>query len=207
MDPDNFQQAWQAQSSQSRLTVNAELLLKEVVRNRKTFAAIILRRDMMEIGVGVLLIPIWFYMGAKLSLPWTWYLEVPALVFTVGFMLVDRWRHTRQPPERGEPLRQCVASSLAQVEHQIWLLRNIFWWYILPSALAMSAFFVHVAWMTRSGGWRTAAIMAQVVAISGGILVFVYWLNQYAVRTELEPRRRELESLLASFQDETPASQ
>jgi hypothetical protein len=204
MDPDNFQQAWQAQASPSRMTINVGLVLKEVQRNQRVFSAIILRRDITEIGVGLLLIPVWFYMGANLSLPWTWYLEVPALIFTVGFMLVDRLRHSRRPPEPGEPLRECVANSLAQVEHQIWLLRNIFWWYILPSALAMLAFFVQVAWMTRAGGWRTASIMAQVVAISGGILVFVYWLNQVAVRTELEPRRQELQSLLSSLQDETP---
>jgi hypothetical protein len=207
MDPDNFQQAWQAQASPSRMTINVDLVLQEVRRNQQTFATIILRRDIIEIGVGILLIPVWFYMGSKLSLPWTWYLEVPALVFTVGFMLADRLRHKRQPPEPGQPLRQCVADSLAQVEHQIWLLRNIFWWYILPSALAMLAFFVQVAWMSRSGGWRTAAIMAQVVAISGSTLVFVYWLNQRAVRTELEPRRQELQSLLTSLQDEQPESE
>ena len=147
MDPDNFQQAWQAQASPSQMTINVDLVLQEVRRNQQTFAAIILRRDIIEIGVGILLIPVWFYMGSKLSLPWTWYLEVPALVFTVGFMLADRLRHKRQPPEPGQPLRQCVADSLAQVEHQIWLLRNIFWWYILPSALAMLAFFAQVAWM------------------------------------------------------------
>jgi hypothetical protein len=124
---------------------------------------------------------------------------VPALIFTVGFMLVDRLRHRRQPPEPDEPLRQCVADSLAQVEHQIWLLKNIFWWYILPSALAMLAFFTQLNWL--AGGWRTGLVMAQVVVV--GTLVFVYWLNQVAVRTELEPRRRELQSLLTSLQDET----
>jgi len=37
------------------------------------------------------------------------------------------------------------------------------------------------------------------------ILAYVYRLNQTAVRTELVPRRQELEALLMSLRDETPA--
>ena len=37
MNPDDFKQAWQAQSSQTRLTIDAELLLKEVRRNQRRF--------------------------------------------------------------------------------------------------------------------------------------------------------------------------
>jgi len=206
MNPDNFQQAWQTQSSQTRLTIDAELLLKEVRRNQRQFTATIFWRDVREVGTALLLVPLWFYLGVKLSLPWTWYLTVPALVWIAGFMLADRMRHKRQPPASGEPLRQRVESSLAQVEHQIWLLRNVFWWYLLPLALPILAFFGQIAWLVRSGGWWTALAVSMVVAF--GVIVFagVYWLNQYAVRSELEPRRQELEALLMSLDDETPAA-
>lgn len=78
---------------------------------------------------------------------------VPVLVWIAAFMLADRMRHKRQPPALGEPLRQRVESSLTQVEHQIWLLRNVLWWYLLPPALSILAFFGQVAWQARSGGW------------------------------------------------------
>ena len=32
---------------------------------------------------------------------------------------------------------------------------------------------------------------------------FIYWLNQYAVRIQLEPRREELLALVTSLGDET----
>ena len=32
MEPDKYQQAWQAHSSQTRVTIDADLLLKEVQR-------------------------------------------------------------------------------------------------------------------------------------------------------------------------------
>ncbi len=204
MNPDDFKQAWQTQSSRTRLTIDAELLLKEVQHNQQHFTAMVFWRDVREVGVALLLVPVWFYLGAKQSLPWTWYLTVPALLWVAGYMLVDRVRHNRQQPEPGEPLRQCVQRSLAQVEHQIRLLRNVFWWALLPLILAMLAFIGQVAWQERSGGWWMALALSEVVALVVIVFVGVYWLNQYGVRCGLEPRRRELETLLMSLQDETP---
>ena len=195
MNPDNFQQAWQSQS-QTRLTNDAELLLKEVRRNQQYFTAMIFWRDVREVGTTLLMVPLWLYLGVKISLPWTWYLTVPVLVWVAGFMLADRMSHKRQPPGPGEPLRQRVQSSLAQVEHQIWLLRNIVWWYLLPLALSILAFFGQVAWQVRSGGWLVALVVAGVVVIGVIILAGVYRLNQSTVRTELMPRRQELEACL-----------
>ncbi len=203
MDPDDIKQTWRAQSSQTRLTIDAELLLKEVRRNQRYFSAMIFWRDVREVGTALLMVPLWFYLGVKLSLPWTWYLGVPALIWVAGYMLVDRMRHNRQPPEPGEPLRRCVESSMAQVEHQIWLLRNILWWYLLPPSLAALAFFGQAAWQVRAGGWLMALVILALLSMVMTIFFYVYRLNQDAVRSELVPRRQELEALLMSLKDET----
>lgn len=205
MNPDHLRPTWQSQTSQTRLTVDAQLLLKEVRRNQWHFAVTIFWRDVREVGISLVMVLLWFYLGIWLSLPWTWYLTVPALVWIAGYMLADRIRHKRQPPEPGEPLRDCVESSLAQVEHQIWLLRNVFWWYLLPLALSMLAFLAQVAWEGRAGGWLAALAIAPVVVVVVIVFACVYWLNQFAVRSALEPRRQELEALLTSLKDETPA--
>ena len=204
MNPDDFQQAWQRETSQTHLMIDAELLLKEVRRSQAYFTAMIFWRDVREVGVCLLLVPLWLYLGVKHSSPWTWYLAVPALLWIAGYMLADRMRHGRQPPDPGEPLRRCVESSLAQVEHQIGLLRQMLWWYLLPLALSFLAVFGQVAWQERSGGWWTALAGSGVISVGGLVLAGIYWLNQYAVRSELEPRRRELETLLMSLGDETP---
>jgi hypothetical protein len=44
MNPDTYQQAWQAQSSRTRVTVDAERLLKEVQRSQAQFQATIYSR-------------------------------------------------------------------------------------------------------------------------------------------------------------------
>jgi hypothetical protein len=206
MNPDNFKQTWKTQSSQTRLTIDADLLLKVVRRNQRNFAATIFWRDVREVGISLLMVPLWIYLGVKHSSPWTWYLTVPALLWIAGYMLADRMRHKRQTPEPGEPLRQRVETSLAQVEHQIWLLRNVIWWYLLPLAISILAFVGQVTWQARAGGWWTALAMTGMVTVVVIVFAGVYWLNQYAVRSELGPRRQELEALLMSLNDETPAA-
>src|SRR4051812_19169336 len=141
------------------------------------------------------MVPLWVYLGAALALPWTWYLMVPTLLWYPGFLLADRRRHPQRPPDPGESLVRCVDGSVAQVEHQIWLLRNVGWWGLLPFAVPALAFFGHVYWLA-GGGWAAAVAMSGVGAVVGLILVWVYRLNQAAVRNELEPRRRELRALL-----------
>lgn len=204
MAPDKFQQAWQAQSSQTRLTIDADLLLKEVQRSRLNFRSTIFYRDFIEVGVALLLIPIWFVLGAVASSPWTWYLTVPVLIWMAGFMLVYRLSHKQKPSEPDESLMLCVQRSLTEVEDQIWLLNNIFWWYLLPPSISILVFFGHVSWLSRSGGWLPALI--SFLMLAGFLLVIyssIYFLNQRAVRMQLEPRRQELLTLITSLGDET----
>jgi hypothetical protein len=202
MDPDKYQQAWQAHASHTRVTIDADLLRTEVQRAERNFRATIFLRDFREIGIALLLLPLWFYLGDRWSSPWTWYLTVPVLVWMAGFMLVYRMRHKQKPSQPDEPLVQCVERSLTAVEDQIWLLRNIFWWYLLPPSVSLLAFFAHVTWLL-SKDWLDGLGHAGPFVVVFAVYVFIYWLNQYTVRTQLGPRRQELLALLASLGDET----
>ncbi|HEX5244754.1 MAG TPA: hypothetical protein VFW23_15935 [Tepidisphaeraceae bacterium] len=203
MNPDDFQKAWQAQSAQPRVTINADLLLKEVQRNQREFRSVVFLRDFREVAVALLLIPVWFYMGAKLSSPWTWYLTVPVLIWIAGFMLVYRIRHKPQSGKLDDSLLHCVERSLTEITDQIWLLRNILWWYLLPLGVSLLAFTLQFAWLHSHGWVGAVAGAAPIVIILFAVYAFIYWLNQFAVRTKLEPRRQELLALIASLREET----
>jgi hypothetical protein len=205
-EPDKFQQAWQAHSSGTRVTVDADALLNAVQRSQRNFRAMIFWRDFREVGIGLLLLPVWFFLGAMFSPPWTWWLAVPAIIWVVGFFLVDRMRHKQKTSEPGVPLLTVVKESLTQVEHQIWLLRHVFWWYILPFALVELAFFTQIAWQAAvETNDRLAAFIyaAFLYVFVFAVSYFIYWLNQLAVRTHLEPKGQELLKLLTSLSDET----
>ncbi len=204
MNPDDLQQAWSSQVLHTQLTINADLLLKDVQHKQREFTVALFWRDVREVGVSLLLIPAWVALGIGLALPWGWYLMLPVLVGILGFLLCDLLRHRRRPPEPGIPLRQSVESSLAQVDRQVWLLRNVHWWCLLPMELAALPFFVQVGWNDPLGGWGAAIVLVCAVSVFSSILMYVYWLNQHAVRNELLPRRQELAALLASLGDEEP---
>jgi len=198
---DELKNAWQSQTSPQRLTLDAGLVLNEVRRNERQFAAMIYCRDLREVGVAVVLIPVWFYLGLKQSLPWSWYAVVPALLWIAGFMMIDRIRQRPHQPKPGDTLRCSIEKSLAQVEHQIWLLRNVLWWYLLPILAGLLVWPAHRTWQTRDDGWQSLAEFAGITFTFILVFGFIYWLNQYAVRKQLEPRRQELQALLGSLNE------
>ncbi|QDT57124.1 D-alanyl-D-alanine carboxypeptidase precursor [Caulifigura coniformis] len=211
MAPDPLQQAWQAESSQPQMTVDTDRLLKSVHDSQARLRATILGRDIREVGTALVMVPLWIIMGYLLSLPWTWYLGVPASLWVAGFILIDRKRHPQRAVTADEPLVESAQESLRQVEHQIWLLRNVFWWYLLPSAVSISAFFAQVFWSTWRASPPTEGLETVIAvgcfififAVLFGVYGFIYFINQQAVRLQLEPHRQELLRLLASLNEES----
>ena len=71
-----------------------------------------------------------------------------------------------------------------QVNHQIWLLKNIFWWYLLPILIGLSAFSAQTLWSNQAVGLtstlESAAIFIHTYGVTYG---FVYWLNQRASKS------------------------
>jgi hypothetical protein len=193
---------WQKDIACSKLTIDSNLLLREVMRNKKLFESVILSRDIREAAAGILGIlfclgfaVFFFYKGLNVV---AWVLTISTLfdLWVIAFFIADRIFQRKKSPSRGESLTACLEDSLTQVNHQIWLLKNVLWWYLLPPGIGMTAFFVTVYWQIHAVGW--SAIIQLVINLALAIIVFwgTYWLNQYAVRKELTPRKQELEELL-----------
>ena len=199
MNFEDMQKAWQAQPAQATAAINPELLLREVRRNQRHFQSLIFWRDAREVGVATLL---GIYFTGRGWHDHRWTDELLALVcFGIGaFMLADRWRQRGQRPVANDPLKACVTQSLREVTHQIWLLKNVLWWYLLPLGVALSIDILvprTPTWRTETAALQDIGIVVIMFSLSFG---FVYWLNQYAVRKQLAPRRRELAELLASLE-------
>ena len=198
MNFEELQKAWQSQNPGATVTINTDLLLKEVRRNQHHFWMTIFWRDAREVGVAAFLTWLFLHWAIR-DREWSLYL-LSFSCFGMGlFMLVDRWLQRRKRPVTNDPLRSCIEASLLQVNHQTWLLKNVFWWYLLPLAAAIGISICAGIWRTRQAGF--SVMKGWVVFVLFGVLIYwgVYWLNQFVVRKHLEPRRQELESLLASL--------
>lgn len=202
MNFEDLQKSWQAQDAGRKITINADLLLKEVRHNQQSFRRIIFWRDVREVGVAAILVPVFIAAGLKVS--WTLHLCAFGCLVVGSYFLLDRWRQRKKTTDLHGSLKDCAATSLAEVSHQIWLLKNVIWWYLMPIFVPIMIFFGWVAWqLPVPAGEKIMCLLPHtsfVVLLYAGI----YWLNQCVVKKQLEPRRRELEELLAELESGTP---
>jgi hypothetical protein len=194
---DELQRTWQSQASGLQLTIDADMLLKEVRRNQRDFEATVFWRDVREVGVAIPTGAFFISLGITLC-EWEWFLLALSMLWLAGFLVVDHMRQKRKTPVLREPLTACMESSLAQVNHQVRLLKNVLWWYLLPPGISFAVVLCSFAWELRHVWWLSLMFLA-LVGLGAVFFWFAYWLNQRCVRKELLPRRQELEALLDSL--------
>ncbi len=205
MDFDDLQKSWQSQEAgKAKISINPGLLLNEIHRKQQCFRQMIFWRDLREVVVAALLVPVFIFGGWRIH--WTLYLSAFACFVMGGFMFLDRRGQRMRTPDVHGSLKDCAATSLAEVSHQIWLLKGILWWYLLPLAVPMLVFFIWITWDVPSS--VAMPVFQAVVTLFwvGFVLLIdvgIYWLNQFAVRKNLEPRRQELQKLLKGLEPET----
>jgi hypothetical protein len=200
MNFEDLQQAWQSQNAGAKMTINTDLLLKEVRRNQQHFRATIFWRVAREVGVTAIMACLFLHWAMR-DREWSLYLLSFACLGVGTFLLVDRWLQHQKRPVTNNPLRSCLEASLLQVNHQIWLLKNVLWWYLLPLAAAVGISIGTAIWKTRHAGYAAMIGWGLILLVGGLIYWGIYWLNQFAVRKSLEPRRQELETLLTSLKE------
>ena len=81
------------------------------------------------------------------------------------------------------------------------LFLNVLTFYAVPIVVPVPA---AVGQLMTQGALPLALGLALIVAATGLVLAGVYRLNQTAVQRTLEPRRQELQALLASLEDPAP---
>jgi CubicO group peptidase (beta-lactamase class C family) len=195
MNFEDFQKAWQSQDAAAKVTINSDTLLKEIRRNQKSLWHSIFWRDVREVGVAFVLT--WYFIQRGLRTEAWADCLVGLTCFAVGaFMVVDRLLQRKKQPVASDSLAAWIETSLQQVNHQIWLLKNVLWWYLLPLSAAVGVSVAVSCWHARDQASQLIGWCIYVV-ICGLLNWFLYWLNQTAVKKNLEPRKRELEALRA----------
>ena len=191
MNDDELKHLWQTQPVPAA-GGDVNVLATTARQKHRQFRRTIFWRDFREVGVAVLLIPYFLFWGGDKEVPWEKFLIVLALVFVGGFMIVDRLRQRKGSVESSAPVVDVLGQALAEVEHQIWLLRHVLWWYIGPLMGALSLPQIYRL-LNGIGTERGNLVMLVFYFLLG---YGVWRLNQYAVKKDLEPRREELRKLL-----------
>ncbi len=202
---DELKEDWQSQPSGLKLTIDSDLILREVKRNREYFQASFILRDIGTAGIAVPMALFFLHLGLKNDV-WPFFLLALLSLYMAVAMIIDRILQKRKRPKCTESLMGWVKSSLAEVDHQITVMKNVFWWYLLPANIAFAIFFGYLAWGTTREIIGTELVI--ILAILFGCFAFCifvsiagYYLHRYVVWRELNPRKQELEQLLGSLKN------
>ena len=193
---DELQDKWQSQENSASINIEMDLLLREVKRNQKNFKAIIKGRDTLEVSVGFILTALFLCIGFGGKM--RGFVFAAIMCFGVSmFFIIDRYLQKRNAHKSTDSVVSCAESSLCEVNHQVWLLKNVFWWYLLPLGAGIVIAFLHTLWMARD------VVTTNVVIGSVLYFIFCIWLyryiynlNQKAIVDELLPRQIELQEIL-----------
>jgi len=199
---DELKKTWQDSQTAPKLTIDSEMLLREVKGNQDAFESSIFWRDFREVAVALIMFVV-IMKGAFNPENNIWIIGslvvvAISMLYVAGFFIVDRHIQKRKRPRHNDPLLACVESSLIQVNHQIWLLKNVLWWYLLIPGIAMMVFFIVVLVDLLKVLPVSMVLPSSFVGPLILVLIFggIYWLNQLVVRKGLIPRKQELEELL-----------
>jgi hypothetical protein len=201
MKLDELQQAWRSQDT--RIAVRTVLLLESVRAKQKRHRWAIWLRNVRE---GWLTIAAAVYFAwtvesdveSKLRL-WPFYLAMALLCGVGVFRVIDNRRQRRWVLQYEDSALSFLECSLHDISHRIWLLQNIFWWWILP--VAVGAILV-IAQIIMLVGWQEPTLykkLGAAVGIGGVILGILYWGNLWTARKYWLPRKTELESIVTTL--------
>lgn len=197
---DELQKAWQSQQVDPKIAIDPDLLLKEVKRSKEYFESAIFWRDVRETSGVPLMVLLCGYFWLKHDF-WQLSILLPGVLFVAVFIIIDRMIQRRKQPKFSETLSDCIKSSLWQVNHQTWLLKNVLWWYLTPLFIGILIFLLYTVWAIRDTGALGYILCSTILVVCILVYIHIYYLNQRAIKKELDPRRYELEDLLNSLKN------
>jgi hypothetical protein len=199
MDLDNLQKAWQSQD-RSETTLNEEEAFRMVLQKSRKFDRSVFWRDVRESAVALGLAAFFVWGAHKFAAhSWPWYAAAACDLWVAAFLIADR--RVQRDPAPGSSTKECIGQAVRSVDHQIRLLRNVAWWYLLPCALSILLVLGEMAAQIPRDMWMQCYMPFLVTAAGSMILLpGVYWLNQYAVRKTLVPLKEEFEKALTDLE-------
>src|SRR5579864_7584792 len=157
MNFEDLQKAWQCQHANAKIAISADpnVLLKEVRHKQQQWGVINFWGAALEIGAEFLAALFFSYQGLRHA-NWTPFrlpdwdsLLIAFACAGVGifrtFMLMYRTVQRRKQTIANDPLKACIEASLNEVNHEIWLQGNVFWWCWLPFTTALGVSFCYAS--------------------------------------------------------------
>lgn len=169
-------------------SLDLDAVREQVVKSRRQLNFRDLRESIACVVVIVLFAPAIFTRLPAMTRIGACVICLAAVVIGVSLYLGNRRYRTR--PELS--VDDYLGAEIAHLDYQIWLLRNVSWWYLAPLAIGFLVFV-----------WGMNPV-ATALKMSVGYFLLdrgINWLNQRAVNGDLVPQRDELVRVRASLNE------
>jgi len=189
MEEEILKKLWSDQAGNIQIDINSKKLIESMNQKMNNFEKQIRRRDFLEIGVALLMVPLFSYYFYRDSNPMV--KLGAAIIIATNFVVVyklleaKRAKHVVDP---GSPVAGQLSISLLRVERQIRLLKSVLWWYLLP-------FFVGVVFLLLGSVgilWIRILFILLIAVLYG----YIYYLNMKALREKLVPFEKSIRRTL-----------
>lgn len=198
---DELKTNWQAHTPDIDMPETKADMIKRVQQHAIRFERRIRMRDWLE-TIAALIIT--FFFGFIFLLPETGSLSRIGILVVLASCAFITWRlhsvRTRYSHEPDCTVTDILRAEIIRLDDQIQLLESVLWWYLVPLGTGV----ILIVLGTDGWSWFSLFYAVAVVTLYAGI----YHLNQRAVQKELQPRRRELATMLESIiSTEQPSDQ
>ena len=191
MSLDQLRETWHREALSPPVRKAAEEV-KAVRERAAELDRAVRRRDRIETAVALALLPIFGWVAWATPHPVS---AVGSVILALACVVIPvRLRMARRRrPDPGLPLAQSLRAELGRIRAQDRLLGSVAWWYLAPLGAGVILFMA---------GAPVAPLFK--VGYAAVVLAFFGWLlhlNLRAVRRDLRPVARELESWLADLDE------
>ena len=176
------------------IEISAGKMIDAMKERMRKFDRIIRRRNRREVAAGVVVIAAFSVMAFVFS---PVLVKIGAVIVVLSSLYII-YKILKHHPRKDEasiniPVRAFLQNEIIKIDREISLLKNVLWWYILPPLTGM---LLMIAGEEKS---MTQKIIR--IAITVLIGAIVYFLNQHAVKKDLEPMKKDLEENLKQLEE------
>lgn len=191
MNLDDLKTPWHSMQKQCD-TARIDEIASRVGSKMSRFDHCIRRRDIIENLAAALVIVVFSITLVKCNDWVTFAGAIIVVCAAIEIVVVLNFTRMYSPTPVGLPLAEHCKKEVEKVDRQIFLLRNVLWWYVGPLMLGCCV-------MAFAEDSLIASTISCGLYVAFGL--FVYWINQRAVAKQLLPLRQELKLACETFNE------
>lgn len=180
---------WKSVSDFEMVNFDRDLINKEIKAQLNSFDRKIITRDVIEISVAILIIPVAIFIAYVLPnilIRTGAILMIPSILLIIYKIL--QVRKFKKPVDSLLNIRAYLETNLVYYKKQYELLDSVLYWYILPSMLC--------AILIITGLKLPTLKFFYALSITLGVAFVIYRLNKLTVIRKLDPLIKKIESEL-----------